>query len=52
MGTPIELSKVENPTREQIEELHGRFKQELVKLFEEYKYKFLENPEKTQLELE
>ncbi|XP_063909572.1 2-acylglycerol O-acyltransferase 1-like isoform X2 [Zophobas morio] len=52
VGTPIELSKVENPTREQIEDLHGRFKQELVKLFEEYKYKFLENPEKTQLELE
>ncbi|CAH1374248.1 unnamed protein product [Tenebrio molitor] len=52
VGTPIEVTKVENPTKEQVEELHDTFVQSLTTLFEEYKYKYLENPEETCLELQ
>ncbi|KAH0814407.1 hypothetical protein GEV33_008384 [Tenebrio molitor] len=39
MGIPVEVTKLENPTNEQIEELHDKFVQALVALFDEYKYK-------------
>jgi 2-acylglycerol O-acyltransferase 2 len=52
VGTPIEVTKLENPTNEQIEELHDKFVQALVALFDEYKYKCLENPEDQHLELQ
>ncbi|XP_044258761.1 2-acylglycerol O-acyltransferase 1-like isoform X2 [Tribolium madens] len=52
VGTPIEVDKVENPSQKQVDDLHKKFIEELKKLFEEYKYKFLDNPEQTFLELE
>jgi hypothetical protein len=52
VGTPIEVTKLENPTNEQVEELHDKFVQALVALFDEYKYKYLENPEDQHLELQ
>jgi 2-acylglycerol O-acyltransferase 2 len=52
VGTPIEVTKLENPTEEQIQELHDKFVQSLVALFEEYKHKYLENPEDQHLELQ
>jgi hypothetical protein len=52
VGAPIEVTKIANPTNEQIEELHGKFVQALISLFDEYKYKYLENPENKYLELQ
>ncbi|EEZ98241.2 2-acylglycerol O-acyltransferase 1 isoform X1 [Tribolium castaneum] len=52
VGTPIEVERVENPSQEQIDALHNKFKLELKNLFEEYKFKFLDNPEQTFLEFE
>jgi hypothetical protein len=52
VGAPIEVTKIANPTNEQIEELHGKFVQALISLFDEYKYKYLENPEDKHLELQ
>jgi 2-acylglycerol O-acyltransferase 2 len=52
VGTPIEVTKLGNPTNEQIQELHDKFVQSLVALFEEYKHKYLENPEDQHLELQ
>jgi 2-acylglycerol O-acyltransferase 2 len=39
VGTPIEVTKLENPTNEQVEELHDKFVQALVALFDEYNSK-------------
>jgi 2-acylglycerol O-acyltransferase 2 len=52
VGIPVEVTKLENPTNEQIEELHDKFVQALVALFDEYKYKYFENPEGQHLELQ
>jgi 2-acylglycerol O-acyltransferase 2 len=48
----VEHTKIANPTNEQVEELHSKFVQSLITLFEEYKYKYLENPEDKYLELQ
>ncbi|KAH0822644.1 hypothetical protein GEV33_000147 [Tenebrio molitor] len=50
--TVVEHTKIANPTNEQVEELHNKFVQSLITLFEEYKYKYLENPEDKYLELQ
>ncbi|CAD6193827.1 unnamed protein product [Caenorhabditis auriculariae] len=38
MGAPIRVGKVERPTEKQVDELHHRYCQALVKLFEDHKY--------------
>lgn len=40
VGRPIDLPKIENPTNEQIDFYHGKFKDELYELFEKYKDKY------------
>ncbi|XP_015589868.1 2-acylglycerol O-acyltransferase 1 isoform X2 [Cephus cinctus] len=52
VGSPIELPKISEPTKEQVNEYHAKFAENLIKLFEEYKYKYLENPEKVSLVIE
>lgn len=44
VGKPIQVEKVENPTREQINELHKKFRESLVALFNEQKHIYLEDP--------
>jgi hypothetical protein len=51
-GAPIEVNKIANPTNEQVEELHSKSVKSLITLFEEYKYKYLENLEDKYLELQ
>nr|XP_015840891.1 PREDICTED: 2-acylglycerol O-acyltransferase 1-like isoform X1 [Tribolium castaneum] len=50
VGTPIPVSKTENPSDEQIDALHTTFQKELVKLFEKYKYQFFVHPQGKHLE--
>ncbi|CAB3396998.1 unnamed protein product [Caenorhabditis bovis] len=38
MGKPIRVTKVENPSDEQINELHSKYCQALMKLFDDYKH--------------
>ncbi len=45
VGKPIDVKKVENPTKQQIEELHELYISELEKLFDEHKGKYLKNKE-------
>lgn len=40
MGKPIEVTKNENPTQEEIDSLHVKYVDELNKLFESNKTKF------------
>ncbi|CAB3405070.1 unnamed protein product [Caenorhabditis bovis] len=40
VGAPIPVEKVENPTREQIDELHQLYIQKLTELFNEHKTKY------------
>lgn len=45
------MKKTDNPTREEINELHEKFKLELNNLFEEQKHLYLQNAEQIQLEI-
>lgn len=49
VGRPIDIPKLEEPTREQIEEYHGIFLKALIELFEEQKHNYLDKPEDKQL---
>ena len=49
VGTPIEVEKRENPTSEEIDLVHEKFVDGLVRLFEKYKNEFLENPQEVLL---
>lgn len=40
VGAPIPVEKVENPTKEQIDELHTIYCQKLTELFDEHKEKY------------
>lgn len=51
VGAPIEVEKTENPTEAQIEELHEKFTNSIMKLFEEDKHKYLSDPENAKLEI-
>lgn len=46
VGEPIEVKKVENPSNQQIDELHGIFVKQLTELFETHKHNYLEEAEK------
>ena len=48
VGEPIPVTKVENPTPEQLDHLHSAYIEELKKLFEEHKAKY-NVPESTEL---
>lgn len=52
VGESIYVQKVENPTQEQINELHTEFTKSLVSLFEENKHKYITDPEKRKLIIE
>lgn len=43
VGRPISVRKVDNPTEEDIDELHGKFRNSIVCLFNEHKDKYLMN---------
>ncbi|XP_063909876.1 2-acylglycerol O-acyltransferase 2-like [Zophobas morio] len=50
VGLPIDVVRVENPTQEEIDELHQKFIKQLVHLFNTYKYDYLVDPEASVLE--
>ncbi|XP_050296929.1 2-acylglycerol O-acyltransferase 1-like [Anthonomus grandis grandis] len=52
VGSPVDVPKIENPTREQVEEYHGKFVEHLQQMFEEQKFHYLEDPENTKLVIE
>jgi len=37
MGAPIEVRKSENPSQEDIDELHAQYVEQVVNLFEQFK---------------
>ncbi|XP_018568257.1 2-acylglycerol O-acyltransferase 2-like [Anoplophora glabripennis] len=51
VGFPIEIPKVEDPTREQVDHYHAEFVKKLTDMFEEQKYNYLEKPEEKHLEI-
>ena len=50
VGSPMDLPKIEEPTREQINEYHGKFVEHLVDFFEKEKHKYVENADTVHLE--
>ncbi|XP_050440929.1 2-acylglycerol O-acyltransferase 2-A-like [Adelges cooleyi] len=52
VGKPIDVPKIENPTREDIDKYHKIFVDELTKLFEEHKTKYSTNVEEQNLVLD
>lgn len=52
VGAPIEVEKISSPSMEDIEKLHAKYVQELEKLFNEQKGKYLKNSENVQLIIE
>lgn len=45
MGKPIPVKKMENPTEEQVENLHKQFIDAIIELFNSEKHKYLEEPD-------
>lgn len=52
IGSPVEVTKSEQPSEQEIEELHTRFCKTLEELFETNKTKYIENHENVKLVLE
>lgn len=52
VGAPIDVDKVETPSKEEINNLHARFMEELEKLFNDHKENFLINAKEVQLVME
>jgi 2-acylglycerol O-acyltransferase 2 len=52
VGAPIDTVQNHTPTYKEIDELHEKFTAALVKLFEDHKQKYLNNPDTTHLEIE
>lgn len=50
MGTPINVEKNENPSKEEIDTLHKKFIDALEELFNSEKHKYIENPDNVELE--
>lgn len=42
---------MEEPTEDEVDDLHKRFIEELVSLFENHKHQYVENAENTKLEI-
>ncbi|XP_034174495.1 2-acylglycerol O-acyltransferase 2-A [Osmia lignaria lignaria] len=51
VGSPMEVPKIPEPTKEQIDEYHEKFIKKLVELFETHKHKYIENADSIHLEL-
>lgn len=49
VGKPINVEKIENPTAEQIDDLHNKFVEALQDLFNKEKYKYEDNPDDVKL---
>ncbi|KAJ8971207.1 hypothetical protein NQ314_000809, partial [Rhamnusium bicolor] len=49
VGFPLEIPKIINPKKEEIDEYHAKFVEKLTELFEEQKYNYLEKPEDKKL---
>ncbi|CAO1321194.1 unnamed protein product [Diamesa hyperborea] len=49
VGAPINVTKIESPTKEEIEKLHSEFCEALSNLFENHKQKYLKNYENIKL---
>ncbi|RZC37272.1 2-acylglycerol O-acyltransferase 1 [Asbolus verrucosus] len=47
VGNPINVTKVEKPTTEEIDALHQQFVDSITKLFESHKHKYVKDPAKT-----
>ncbi|KAK1134840.1 hypothetical protein K0M31_007609 [Melipona bicolor] len=47
---PMDLPKIEEPTKEQIDEYHGKFIEHMVDFFEKEKHKYVENADSVYLE--
>lgn len=52
VGAPIDTVKTENPTNEEINDMHQKFIIALEKLFEDHKVKYLKNSDKIKLIIE
>lgn len=52
VGAPIEVEKRASPTQKEIDDLHTKFCDELVNLFETHKSTYIEDSEKVKLTLE
>ncbi|XP_058810785.1 2-acylglycerol O-acyltransferase 2-A-like [Phymastichus coffea] len=52
VGAPLEVPKIEEPTKEQVNEYHAKFTDKLVELFETHKSKYLQDSDKLSLILE
>lgn len=52
IGAPVEVTKIENPSKEAIDSLHETFCAALEKLFETHKSHYIENHESVKLVLE
>lgn len=52
IGAPIEVKQNPNPTREEVDEVHAKFVEAIVKIFDDYKDKYLVNPETAKLSIE
>ncbi|XP_057338127.1 2-acylglycerol O-acyltransferase 2-A-like [Microplitis mediator] len=52
VGAPLEVPKITEPTRQEIDKYHGLFKEHLLDFFETQKYKYLKNAKDTSLVIE
>lgn len=52
VGAPIETEQTHTPSDKVINEVHAKFIEALVKLFEEHKHKYLEDAKEIHLEIE
>lgn len=52
IGAPIEVKQNSNPSREEIDELHGNFVVANIKLYEDHKEKYLTNSDTAKLVIE
>lgn len=52
IGAPIDTVQNHTPKDKEIDELHEKFTESLVQLFEDHKHKYLKNADKTHLEIE
>lgn len=49
VGAPIEVEKIDNPTAEQVDKLHGIYCDKLRYLFNDHKAQYIENHESVEL---